>query len=376
MQWKSQINYQDPRTRTYLGSPSIVRLPSGALLASNDYFGDFPDEHFHLTGLFRSQDNGETWQHVTHLSSTFWSNLFLHRGKLYLMGTSRKFGDIIIRRSDDEGFTWTAPVDENSGLLYTGGKGMTPPNYHCAPMPVVEYDGRLYRAYEDMDPPVRPIGFKSFVVSCPADADLLLAENWTMSNQVVYDQDADSPDWGGEAGVGWLEGNVVRGPNGLVNLIRLTTFPVWDKAAMLTISDGGKKTSFDSSGFVELPGGSHKFTVRRDEVTGLYVTLVNKGEDPEQHVLREKLSVFASEDLRNWFHVKTLMEDDLIEDVELSRKKTGFQYADWQFDGDDLIYVVRTSYDGAHTFHDSNLIVYGVLNDFRDKVEEKRKIYL
>ena len=37
---------------------------------------------------------------------------------------------------------------------------------------------------------------------------------------------------------------------------------------------------------------------------------------------------------------------------------TGFQYVDWQFDGDDLIYVVRTAYRGARNFHDSNQIMF------------------
>ena len=43
----------------------------------------------------------------------------------------------------------------------------------------------------------------------------------------------------------------------------------------------------------------------------------------------------------------------------------GFQYVDWQFDGDDLIYLVRTAYDGAHNYHDSNRITFHRLADFR-----------
>jgi hypothetical protein len=44
---------------------------------------------------------------------------------------------------------------------------------------------------------------------------------------------------------------------------------------------------------------------------------------------------------------------------------TGFQYVDWQFDGDDIIYLVRTAYRGAIRYHDSNWIIYRVLKDFR-----------
>ena len=35
----TELRYQDPATKTYLGSPSIVRLANGDLLATHDYFG-------------------------------------------------------------------------------------------------------------------------------------------------------------------------------------------------------------------------------------------------------------------------------------------------------------------------------------------------
>jgi hypothetical protein len=50
------------------------------------------------------------------------------------------------------------------------------------------------------------------------------------------------------------------------------------------------------------------------------------------------------------------MKDDSHSDPEESKLKTGFQYVDWKFDGDDIIYLVRVSYDGANNYHDSNRI--------------------
>ena len=35
----TQIKYQDSATKTYIGSPSILRLDNGDLLATHDYFG-------------------------------------------------------------------------------------------------------------------------------------------------------------------------------------------------------------------------------------------------------------------------------------------------------------------------------------------------
>ena len=113
--WISQIKYQDPRTRTYLGSPSIVRTPDGALLSSHDYFGpgsphNMEDEE-HLTSLYRSEDDGRTWSNITHLSGQYWSGLFVHRGITWIMGTTAQYGHVAIRRSEDGGFTWTNPVN-------------------------------------------------------------------------------------------------------------------------------------------------------------------------------------------------------------------------------------------------------------------------
>ncbi|MEI7560736.1 MAG: sialidase family protein, partial [Actinomycetes bacterium] len=137
----SVVKYQDPATRTYLGSPSILRLDDGSLLVTHDYFGPgCPRNHEneeHLTSVYRSRDNGRTWTNVTHIAGAFWSSLFKQRGAIYLIGTSAQYGSIVIRRSDDGGNTWTHPRDETSGLIARGGPYHDAPNYHCAPMPVL-----------------------------------------------------------------------------------------------------------------------------------------------------------------------------------------------------------------------------------------------
>ena len=58
-----EIKYQPERSNTFLGSPSILRLPDGALLASHDYFGspNCPRNHEDeesLTSIYRSEDEG------------------------------------------------------------------------------------------------------------------------------------------------------------------------------------------------------------------------------------------------------------------------------------------------------------------------------
>ena len=94
--WR-EVKYQPERSKTYLGSPSILRLPDGALLASHDYFGlpNCPRNHEDeesLTSIYRSEDDGLTWVNITHIMNCYWSSLFAHRGSVYILGVSQQYG--------------------------------------------------------------------------------------------------------------------------------------------------------------------------------------------------------------------------------------------------------------------------------------------
>lgn len=106
------INYIHPLDETYLfsgkflSSPSIIRLPSGDLLASMDIF-------YHggnMTLLYKSQDCGTTWHYVADLFPAFWGKLFLHRDTLYFLCADKNYGNLTIGKSTDEGESWSAPV--------------------------------------------------------------------------------------------------------------------------------------------------------------------------------------------------------------------------------------------------------------------------
>ncbi|MBD3181775.1 exo-alpha-sialidase [Candidatus Poribacteria bacterium] len=371
----NEIKYQNPATKTYLGSPSIIRLDNGSLLGTHDYFGPGCPKNYEgeegLTSVYRSDDDGKTWVNVTHIMNAFWGNLFKHKGSVYLLSSSQQYGSIVTRRSDDNGNTWTHPADGKTGLLFKGGPFRNPPNYHCAPMPMLYKDGRIYRAFEDCTPCNWGIGFQSSVISVDEDADLLNAENWTISNKLPYDPGWTPKEWGKVTRPGWLEGNVVETPDGEIwNILRFNSTPVVDKAAIVKVFDEGKKISFDpETGFIDFPGGMTKFSIRRDPVTNLYLTLSNNNTDPKWPSQRNVLSLHVSKDLIHWKHVKTLLKDDQDISYEDSMKYTGFQYVDWQFDGDDIIYMVRMAYGGAHNFHDANRMTFHKLENFRDLLE-------
>lgn len=398
-QWISEIRFQDPRTETFVGSPSLVRLPDGNLLASHEFYGpgsplDAHGEEF-LTMVYRSGDQGRTWRSILPISGAFWGSLFLHGDAVYMIGTSAHDGNIVIRRSTDGGYAWTRPLAPSTGLLFEGGPGRRPPNYHCAPVPVLRHGGRIWRAFEDNDETV-PFagGFRACVLSAPDDADLLDAANWTMSVKLPYDPSTDPPGFGAASGAvtdaasdaavdaafpefsggtpGWLEGNVVAGPDGTVwDILRVHAFPVLNKAAMVRVEDGGRRLSFDpASGFIDFPGGGSKFTIRRDGQTGLYWSLVNDMSRGPRPAFRNRLSAVRSADLRSWTKVRTLMEDGETGNPEAAMRRTGFQYVDWQFDGPDIVYLARTAHGGARGWHDANRITFGRLPGFRDAWEE------
>jgi len=341
------IDHSLAATGKYLGSPSLAVLPNGYYIASHDFFG--PETKEDHTAIFCSKDAGKTWEKLTVFKGQYWSTVFVHKGALYIIGTSTHHGSVVIRRSIDRGLTWTIPRDRNTGLLIAQGQ------YHCAPVPVVVHKGRIWRAMEDRYPP-RGWGsnLRSFVMSAPVDADLLKADSWTMSNRLRFDQK-----WPGRA---WLEGNIVVTPqNKLINILRVE-YDDAEIAAIVRISENGKLVSFDpEKDFIDFFGGSNKFTIRYDRLTKRYWSLVNKQRNPTAY--RNILTLVSSGDLRNW----------RVEFVILyhpDSKKHAFQYLDWLFEGNDIIAVSRTAYDdglgGAHRAHDANYLTFHRINNFRE----------
>ena len=65
------------------------------------------------------------------------------------------------------------------------------------------------------------------------------------------------------------------------NILGFNAWPLVDKAAVVEVGlEEGGRCSFDpATGFIDLPGGMSKFTIRRDPVTGAYLTLSNNNTD-------------------------------------------------------------------------------------------------
>lgn len=366
----SEVKFIDASEQSYVASPSLVRLDDGTLLVSHDYFG--PKSPKKTTSVYRSSDNGATWTAAATLSGIMWATLFKHEDAVYLLGASGPMESIVIRKSTDGGNTWTVSSDENSGLLFPGGASL-PSAYHTAPTPVLKANGRIYKAYESNSPYVWPENFKALVISAPDDADLLRADNWTITNEIAYSPSWTPSSWG-STDPGWLEGNTVLAPNGEIwDVLRFNSAPMVDKAAIVKVSADNGSVSFDpATGFIDFPGGMSKFSIRYDEASGLYLSLVNNSTYPSKPRQRNVLSFYASSDLRKWDYVRTLITDDSGLSMLDSIDKVGFQYVDWQIDGNDILFLSRTSYGGADDYHNSNRITFHRLHNFRSYLDSPK----
>lgn len=170
-------------------------------------------------------------------------------------------GTIVIRRSADLGETWTDPAVLSEG------------QWHGAPMPVIEHDGRLWRAMEDAHTGNKwGERYRARMMSAPVDAELLDPKSWTISNAIARDAS-----WLGGDFSAWLEGNAVVDPGGnLVNILRADLSKVPERAAIIRISADGETATFDAeTDFIEFPGGAKKFTIRKDPAGPGYWSLAS-----------------------------------------------------------------------------------------------------
>ena len=355
------INYLHPKDPRYvfsgkaLCSPSIVKLPSGALVASMDVFaGRHPQN---LSILFRSNDGGETWSYVCELYPLFWGNLFVHNGRLYAMGCSTEFGDLIIGASDDEGNTWTLPTRIAMGSSTVGS------GWQQATMPVLRHRGRLWFAVEYAGSIAGISGISGCIASVAENANLLDPGSWTISEPVAW-----NPDWPG-APNGQIhnisEGSlIVDRNNQLQCIMRLNADghdPMDSFAVVMGVDDQNPEAPMTFTRYISIPSGFNSKTyIRYDPATDQYLAIGNVCTAKAPMFQRNVLSLMASPDGIHWRLVKHLL-DYRNEDA----REVGLQYPSWFIDGDDILLQVRTALNGAANFHDANYSTFHRIRNYR-----------
>jgi hypothetical protein len=339
------IDHEPASTRRYIGSPSIEVLPNGSYVASHDFFGPASNQNkSSTTRTFRSDDRGRTWRRTAEFQDQFWSNLFFHRGALYLLGTTYEYGRIVIRKSTDGALTWSQP----SYLTDDAG-------YHTAPVTMIKRKGKLWRSFE-FHPEGKWGFFEAFVMNASEKADLMDPKSWTKLPRLKFPK-------GEIEGDHWLEGNLVEDRRGrLVNMLRVDLLNGLERAAVTVVDEKSSSLKFDKS--IPLPGAAKKFQIRWDKKSKLYWCLSNPApagtEKPAS--IRNHLLLLSSPDLETWTIWQTILQHpDPIHHA--------FQYVDWRFDGNDIIVASRTAFDdadgGAHRAHDANYMTFHRIENFR-----------
>ena len=256
-----------------------------------------------------------------------------------------------------------------------------------------------------------PVGWLAPVVlSAPLNAELMNKDVWTFSNDDLIFQEhfptmdglgiplfpigntdpENSKDPRGNAPAGWLEGNIMQihdpvhcwfDPEGKTFhiLLRCHTGGLPNLACLCVAhehDDGSIEVTWQKapSGqrcvFLPVPGGHNKFHIIYDTVSARYFMVANISNDsmttPEQlprdrynlpNNERRYLGLFASRNLVDWQQLGMI-----------SAGKTAHQarnYASMVMDGNDLLVLSRSGDDKSISAHNSNLITFHRIQEFR-----------
>ena len=338
-----------------IGSPSICRAPDGSLIAAHDIFSRNAGQN--LTHVYRSEDEGETWQFAASVRPCFWGSLFTHHEKLYLLGTTTEYGALVLYESSDSGQHWRGPVQ----LLAGGSRETGGP--HKAPVPVLEAAGRLWCSVE--------YGSWSIgrhdpgAVSADVESDLMDPSAWQCTGFMPYDPSQVQEIEGTPTGT--IEGNVLETPDGrLIDLLRCQTInckPQYGKAYQIALDPQQPSAlpRFDRT--VDFPGNLSKFFIRRSPADGRYYAMSNRV-TTDTLAQRNILTLSVSDDLIHWEIRRDILNyaDNCFAEDE---SQVGFQYPSFIVDGEDLLAVVRTAVNGARNFHDANYLTFHRIRNYR-----------
>lgn len=336
----------------YLCSPSLVRLPGGRLLASMDlYAGGYPQN---LTLIYSSDDDGETWHYLSELMPCFWGKMFVHKGELYMLSVSTEYGDLLIGKSTDGGKSFSAPV-----ALLRGGNGKHGSDgIHKNPQNMVYHNGRIYGTLEWGSWENREYWHTAMVMSADENADLMKPESWSFTYPKKFEcfsdelKDLERP-------VMTIEGTLVVDREG--KLLDVMRFGKRGSVLAYKVNENDPEAELEYHSLITMDTGFSKFMIKYDDVSEKYYSIVSRLYDDEKDWARNLLSLKVSNDLTNWDNVC-----DILDYRNLSADDVGFQYVDFEFDKDDIIFLCRTAFNGAHSFHDSNYSTFHRIKDFRN----------
>ena len=367
------VIFEVPDPRCYTPAASLVRLPDGALLSSFalmtrvDLTPGVPDREAET--IFRvSGDDGRTWQTRSTLPVGD-GLLFVHDGRVHLLGNREGRRDLVLSTSEDGARTWSAPVTLFEGRFWNT---FTP---HAV------RDRTLYWAVgaPNENGNFNRSGSRIAAIAGDLGSDLTDPRGWRLSELLTYPGTPAGMSAGlttpavDDGGDHWLEPNVVNVDGRVRAVVRLrvdgqTTSHL---CAMCDVDDDGRDLALRFTQFHPIPGNCY-FHIIRDGPAGYYWTTTNlptrtqqldwgRG-TPERCMLggsgneRRFLMLNYSADALNWFPAGCV--------ARWPHLHQGLQYNALLVDGDDLLISSRTSKDRPNQ-HDNDLVTLHRVGNFR-----------
>ncbi len=339
--------------------------------------------------IHRSTDKGRTWQHQYRVESFRCGSFFQIGETVYLLySTFKPEPGTFIRKSQDNGKSWSDPVEIWNNNLWEGNGAYA------------VHNGFLYKALDEPKPKNGHYHLPR-VLKLNIKTDPMVAKNWIFSDYPNFDIPPPKPVMDYQVANGRVtrnnsEGSCVVGPDGKLWIIYRhfeRTRGIFSATVFYNDKDNTQhfRNVFDPNPkkgkencYSIFPGACSGFHIARDPVTGQYIALSNpvtgESEYPDRkrlgiyRLMRNVLVMMESEDLVHWRIAKHLLKDGLEPDWETSVKNTGFQQINFQIDGNDLVWISRTAYDGAKNLHDGNRITFHRLPDFRQYLDSDDEI--
>ena len=295
--------------------PNIIILPNGDYIAGMN------------SRRYLSTNKGVTWTRLGNYDVRHASTFYLNNA-LYIIGDD--FHDnpktAQITKSTDGGRTWSAKVNLNF-------------NSRNSPSQVEISQGRVWFANERYDT------HEITIASASVNSDLMNPASWRVTSR--------TDDWTYSSREADREPCMVMGPDGWPIALPEKGPPI--RANSVTTSSA----MFPASQF-NLPGSNGKFDAKYDAVSGRYWALTS--DSPIAGNQRTGITLFSSTDLKTWKKEKVVMQGT-------SRAFHGFNYPFLQFDGNDIIFVLRTAFENENgqpqRWHDANMFTFQRIKNFR-----------